>query len=84
MSLRDIMEARIKSSLGPERKLLCKICLVEQMVFPMSGHKDGEMDLGCVVCGNQIARLKFNEKGEHYLDTSFYTEKKEGKNVKNN
>lgn len=66
------MRARMASSLGPEKKLYCKKCLIEQEVFPGAGHPINCVDLHCVVCGSFVTRLKKNKKGGYELDTSVY------------
>ncbi len=58
--------------MSEQKVLYCRVCLIEQPVYPMAGHKIGEMDLGCTVCKTQISRLKKNVLGAWELDPTFY------------
>ena len=75
MSYRELVEARMKSSLGPDRKLLCKKCLIEQEVYPGAGHPENCVDLHCVACGSFVTRMIKGPDGKLKLDTSVYGKK---------
>ena len=58
------IEDRKKASCGKDRMMYCQTCMVDQECYSAAGHRQNQMLLHCVQCGNFMCKLIRNYNGD--------------------